>query len=110
MKIKLKDKLNEVKQTNFTKEKLSNISFDKYKNKIINKLFELRKQGIKDYYTKIPCNIYERIEKYFNNEGIWVLYLGSDNNKVCRMLICSEVTEEELNAMKENNIRRYGKI
>lgn len=109
MKIKLKDKLNEVKQTNFAKEKLLNRSFDKYKDKIINKLFELRRQGVKDYYTKIPCNIYERIEKYFNNEGIWVLYLGSDN-KVCRVLICPEITEEELNAMKENNIRRDGKI
>lgn len=43
MKIKLKDKLNEVKQTNFAKEKLLNRSFDKYKDKIINKLFELRR-------------------------------------------------------------------
>lgn len=89
--MRLLDELNEIKQTDFGLQRNKEKRIEKYKNKITKKLKVLRSKGIKEYNTKLPCNIWEDLKYYFEREGIWIVYLGSDDNITCRVLICPEV-------------------
>lgn len=101
--MRLKDKLKSIEQNNFIIDDFEEHLFKYYKNKITYNLIKLKKRGITDYRVTIPCVLYGRLEKYFNSEGMWVIYLGSKDNKRCSVLVCPEITNDELNAIKNRN-------
>lgn len=105
----LKDELNQVKQTNFMMNHIEDYVLEYYKRKIIKKLISLRKRGETDYILNIPCFIYDELEKYFLSEGMWVMYLHSNDNKICKVRVCPEITKEDLDKIKAMNRIKYGK-
>lgn len=87
--MRLIDELNNIEQTDFTIQNKKQKLIEKYKSEIIKELKKLRIKGIKEYRTKVPCNIFWELHSYFKSEGIWLIYLDS-NNITCRVLICPE--------------------
>lgn len=105
----LKDELNQIKQTNFMVNRIEDHVLEYYKRKITKKLISLRKRGETDYTLNVPCFIYKRLGKYFASEGMWVIYLHSNDNRICRVTVCPEITKEDLDNIKAINKIKYGK-
>lgn len=95
----LKDDLDNIKQTKFMLNNIEDFIFKYYERKITNKLIAFRKRGKESFNINIPYIVYSRLEKYFDSEGIWVIYLHG-NNKMCRVRVCKAITKETLGKIK----------